>query len=340
MHKLLTIGITAALCATFAAAQQVGCLATTSSVIGTYTYVATEVPLGGVAIVPPGTTTNQQSYSNTPVGQLVSGINGGGAFSMAGVFYFDGAGHISVSTASSPLSASTPVGTYTVNSDCTVNVTITDVFNTTTPNAGVTIPTFGSASLIGIALGGGSEIDLSVAQSSSSKNGNTPIVTGEFASRLSLQLIRSFPYGCSTTSLSGSYGLIGTGFALTNVTGTGSSTTGTTQPVTFFASVTFDGNGNVVAQPVASSSPLGSFQFTGTYTVNVNCTGTLTLSTPPATGSTTAATPLINGSLVLIPPVAYVTTGTATLTGSADRPSLLFTAASSTETISGYGRAQ
>src|SRR5580658_3906924 len=134
MHKLLTIGITAALCATFAAAQQVGCLATTSSVIGTYTYVATEVPLGGVAIVPPGTTTNQQSYSNTPVGQLVSAINGGGAFSMAGVLYFDGAGHIDVSTASSPLSASTPVGTYTVNGDCTINATITDVFNTATPN--------------------------------------------------------------------------------------------------------------------------------------------------------------------------------------------------------------
>jgi hypothetical protein len=302
-----------------------------------------------VGVTPPGTTTNIQAFSNTPTGQFVSNINGGGSFTMSGVLYFDGAGHVDVSTAAAPLAASTPVGTYTVNSDCTINVTITDIFNTTTSGAGVTNPTFGSANLIGLVLGGGTEIDLSVAQSPTSKNGNTPVVTGEFASRLFVQLIRSFPYGCSTTSLTGSYGLVGMGVALTNTSGTGAAVTGTSQPVTFLASVYFDGNGNVVAQPVASGSPLGSFQYSGTYTLNVNCTGTLTLNTPPATGSsatgtttttTTTATPTISASFVVIPPVAYVPNGTAVLTGSADRPSLLFTSANSTQTISGYGRAQ
>jgi hypothetical protein len=343
MQKLLAISVTAALFGTLAVAQQIGCLATTGSVIGSYTYVATEVPLSGVSIVPPGTTTNQQIYSNTPIGQLVADINGGAAFSTAGVLYFDGTGHILVATASAPLAASTQVGTYTVNSDCTINVTITDVFNTSTSGPGVTNPTFGSSSLIGLVLSGGSEIDLSVAQSASSTNGNMPVVAGEFASRLSVQLIRSFPYGCSTASLTGSYGLVGTGFVLSNATVTGTTATGTTQPVTFFASVTFDGNGNVVVQPVTTPSPLASFQYAGTYTVNLNCSGTLTLTAPPkttTTGTTTSTTPLVTANFVLIPPVAYVTTGTATLTGSADRPSLLFTAASATQTISGYGRAQ
>jgi hypothetical protein len=344
MQKLLTISLTMALCGTFAAAQQMGCLATNSSVIGSYTFIATEMPFSGVAVTPPGTTTNSQIFSNTPIGQLVANINGGGAFSTGGVLYFDGAGHILVASATAPLAPSTQVGTYTVNSDCTINVAITDVFNTATSGPGVTTPTFATINLIGLVLSGGSELDLSVAQTPTSSNGNMPIVAGEFASRLFIQAIRSFPYGCSAASLTGSYGLVGTGFALLNSTTTGTTTTGgTTQPVTVLASITFDGAGNITTVPVTSPSPLASFQFTGTYTVNLNCSGTITLSAPKpttTTTTTTTATPLITANFVLIPPVAFVTTGTATLTGSADRPSLLFTAASATQTISGFGRAQ
>jgi hypothetical protein len=324
-------------------AQQIGCLATTSSVIGSYTYAATEVPLGGASITPPGTTTNQTGYSSTPIGQLIGNINVGGSLSAAGALYFDGAGHILVATASSPLNASIQVGTYTVNSDCTINVTLTDVFNTAVSGPGVTNPTFGSSSLIGIVLGGGTELDLSVAQSSTSTNGNMPLINGEFASRLFIQLIRSFPYGCSVASLTGSYGLVGSGFVLVNPTTSGTTTSGNAQPVTFLASVTFDGNGNVIPQTVTSPSPLGSFQYAGAYTMNLNCTGTLTLTAPPkttSTGTTTSTTPLITANFVLIPPVAYVSNGTATLTGSGDRPSLLFTTSNTSEILSGYGRAQ
>ena len=340
MSKLLTFSLATTLCGTFAAAQQMGCLATTGSVIGSYTYVATELPFNGVGFIPPGT--NQQVYSSTTIGKLLGNVATGTTFSSGGVLYFDGAGHISVSTAASPLAASTAVGTYTVNSDCTINVTLTDVFNTTTASTGVL--TMGSTSLIGLILGGGTEIDLSAAQSTTSTNGNTPLVPGEFVSRLSIQLIRSFTSGCSVSSLTGAYGLIGDGFALVNATTT---STGTTQPVTFVARLTFDGNGNVIAQPVVSPSPLASFQYTGTYTVNLDCSGTISLipataasSTGTVVTTTTTATPLLSASFVLIPPVAYVTTGSATLTGSADRPSLLFTVSNSTETLSGYGRAQ
>jgi hypothetical protein len=336
MHKLFSLSFILSLGATFASAQ-IGCLATTSSVVGSYTFTASEVPFAGVGFVPPGT--NPQIQSNTTLGKLIGNINIGATFSSAGVFYFDGAGNISVAAASSPLGAAANVGTYSVNSDCTINVKLTDVFNTATSGAGVTIPTLATTSLIGIVLGGGTEIDLTAAQSTTSKNGNTPLVTGEFASRLNIQLIRSFPYGCSVSSLNGPYGLIGSGFVLVNTTGTGSSITGSVQPVTFFASISFDGNGNVIAQTPSSISPLGSFQYSGSYTVNLDCSGTMML-LAPATGTTTASTPTITASFVLIPPVAYVANGTATLTGSADRPSMLFNISTSIEQLSGYGRAQ
>src|ERR1700681_4312343 len=100
MNKLFALFLLAALCSTVAVAQQVGCQATTSSVVGSYTYTATEVPLSGVAITPPGTTSNTQSYSNTSIGKLVGAINGGGTFSYTGVLYFDGAGNVSVAAAS------------------------------------------------------------------------------------------------------------------------------------------------------------------------------------------------------------------------------------------------
>jgi hypothetical protein len=59
-----------------------------------------------------------------------------------------------------------------------------------------------------------------------------------------------------------------------------------------------------------------------------------------STGTTTSTTALLSVNFVLIPPVAYLTTGTATLTGSQDRPSLLFTTSNTSEILSGYGRAQ
>lgn len=343
MNKFLILFLTAALGGSIAVAQQVGCGATMSSVIGSYTYTATELPFGGSVIVPPGTTSNQQSYSSTPVGQLIQAINGGGAFSNAGVLYFDGAGHVSVAASSSPLGQSALVGTYSVNSDCTINVTLNDVFNTTTSGAGVTVPKQGTTMLVGLVLGGGTEIELSAPQSSTSTNGNMPLIPGQFASRLSIQLVRTFAYGCTTASLSGAYGLIGNGFLLLNASGTG---TGTTQPATIFGRVFFDGGGNIVPQTVASGSPLASFQYAGTYTVNLDCSGTMTLTpggsaTGVGTGAGTSAANSVKVNFVLIPPIAYLTGNTSSLpSGSAARPGIEFTLSNSTATLAGFGLPQ
>jgi hypothetical protein len=356
MKKLFTLSVLLALGGTFAAAQQ-SCTATTSSVIGSYEYIATELPFASVVLTPPGTTTSTgtQPYSNTQIGNLLSALNAGTGFSSANVLYFDGAGNVSVSSSTATFTASTVVGTYVVNSDCTINVTLIDVFNSTANGAG-TVATQGKATLIGVVLGGGTELVLTEPQSSTSTNGNMPLGAGQFATRVSIQLIRTYGYGCTAASLTGSYGLIGTGFLELNASSSG--TTGTTssasvQPISFIGVVTFDGAGNVIQQTVASGSPLGGFQFKGTYTVNLNCSGTLTLSpatsstTGAGTGTTTTTTTTTSSTpwtvnFVLTPPITYPTTNafSATPSGNAFRPGLEFTFQNSTESVFGFGIAQ
>ena len=349
MKKLLILSVASALCATFAVGQQT-CTATTSSVIGSYTYTATEFPFGTMVVTPPGTTTGTQPYSNTQVGNLIQALNGGGAFANTNVFYFDGNGNISTASSSSSFAGTTVVGNYTVNSDCTINIKLTDVFNTTSTSVGANA-TQATASLIGIVLGGGTEIELSVPQSSTSTNGNMPLVPGEFASRLNIQLIRTFSYGCTNASLTGSYGLVGSGFVVVGgSTSSGTATsTGTAQPVSVLGVVTFDGAGNVIPQTVDSGSSLGSFQYKGTYTVNLNCSGSMTLGPVPAstsstttTTTTTTTTPSLTVNFVLTPPLTYPTTNaySASPSGNAARPGIQFNVTSSGETIVGFGIAQ
>jgi hypothetical protein len=345
MRKFLFLSAVLSLSATFAAAQQT-CTATTASVIGSYTYIATEFPFSTSVLNPPGTitTTTSQTYSNSQIGTLLQSVLGGGAFSSANVLYFDGAGHISIAASSSSFTASSVIGTYTVNGDCTIGVTLTDTLNNTTNSAGGA-NTQATTSMIGFVAGGGAEIYLTEPQSSSSTNGNTPLVTGQFASRLSIELIRTYTYGCSVGSLSGSYGLIGSGFVETGTP----ATTQSVQPVTLFAVVTFDGGGHIIQQTVAPGSSLGNFQYTGSYSVNANCAGTMTLTpigstttTGTTTGTTTSTASPLTVNFVLTPPLTYATTNaySATPSGYSSRPGIEFTFMSGTETLMGMGIAQ
>jgi hypothetical protein len=338
LKNLFVLSAFITVCGTFAAAQQT-CTATTASVIGTYTYTATEFPFGTVAVTPPGTTTNSQPFSNTQIGNLIQSLTGGGPFATANVFYFDGAGNISISLSPTAFMGTTPVGTYTVNSDCTINVTLTDTQNTTAVGTGVPA-TQGKVTLIGVVLGGGAEVYLSAPQSATSTNGNTPLAVGQFASRLSIPLIRTFAYGCSVASLTGSYGLIGNGFVTEG--------TNTMQAANFIGVVTFDGGGHLLPQIVGSSSPLGNFQFSGNYTVNLNCTGSMTLTPVAATAgsgtttTTTTTTASQTVSFVLTPPITYPTTSaySAGTGGNTARPGLQFSLTNSAETLFGFGIAQ
>jgi hypothetical protein len=340
MKSPLTLSLVLALGGALAAAQQV-CIATTASVAGSYAYTATQMPVPGAAVaVPPNPTT--PSYSNTTIGQLIENINGGGAFGSAAVFYLDGAGNIAV--VPSPLPAAglfVNVGTYSVNSDCTINVTLTDVFNGATSGPGVTTPTQASLKLFGLILGGGSEIDLSMPLTASSTHPSTVIIPGQFVSRLNIQMIRSFPYGCSASYLTGAYGLVGNGLALVNGTaGTGNPTS--IQPATFYAGLIFDGNTNVLMETTDPTSPLASVQYTGTYKVNADCSGSMSIksfSLTPGQGPAVSS-PTLSVSFVIIPTAAYSVDGTVNLNGNSARAGLLFNFVTAIQEFTGYGRAQ
>jgi len=341
MKNPLTLSLILALGGTLAAAQQMVCIATTASVAGSYAYTATQMPVPGAAVAVPANPTTP-TYSNTTIGQLIENINGGGAFGSAEVFYFDGAGNISV--VPSPIPADgifVNVGTYSVNSDCTINVTLTDVFNAATSGPGVTTPVQASLNLVGLILGGGSEIDLSMPLSASSTHTSTVIIPGEFVTRLNIQMIRSFPYGCSAADLTGAYGLVGAGFALVNGTAATGNTT-TIQPATFYASLIFDGNGDVLMETANPLSPLATVQYTGTYNVSADCSGTMSLtsfSLIPSQG-VSVSPPAFSVNFVIIPTAAYVTAGRVTLNGSANRASLLFNLVTAIQEFAGYGQAQ
>ena len=79
--------------------------------------------------------------------------------------------------------------------------------------------------------------------------------------------------GCSVASLQGTFAYTGTGF---NVTPAGAAA-----PFAEVGTQTFDGKGATTTTFTASANGnIFQITFTGTYTVNPDCTGTMTLLTP------------------------------------------------------------
>jgi hypothetical protein len=357
-------------------ASEAGTLAATTSGTGTTGTTGTSGTSGtgttGTSSTGTGTTgSTTNGYSNTDVGQLLNGITSGNLFGYSGVLVFDGAGSVyatssaptSTTTGTSATQASTTgspvtqVGTYNVNSDCTVSVSLTDAFGTNTT----------ATNLAGIVLGAGAEIDLTAAASlentssstSTSTTGSTgtsttttgTTTTGSGSSTtssaptgsdLTIRLVRVlYQNGCTVSNLRGLYGFVlnpiaaennsigttgttgtgtgttGTGTGTTGTGTTGTGTTGTTTtntssvPSIQFGYIDFDGAGQIIALPntgagststafnsgssSTSNTMFSALQFTGTYSVNPDCSGTMTLSnsstsTASTTGTSTTAT--------------------------------------------------
>jgi hypothetical protein len=203
------------------------------------------------------------------------------------------------------------VGSYNVNPDCSISVSLTDVFGTNT----------NAAQFVGIVLGRGTEIDLTTVSGLNSQTAvgtstgtttgtGTTTTTGTgsstatgtpSASRLTIKLIRAlYRNPCSDTNVVGLYGFVlnpiqiqastTTGTTGTS-TGTGTTTgTTTTQASAVIGYLDFDGAGNIIASTntanVSPSTTYSALVFTGTYSVNPDCTGTMTISSPAATSST------------------------------------------------------
>ncbi|HVP47792.1 MAG TPA: hypothetical protein VMT32_14455 [Bryobacteraceae bacterium] len=281
------------------------------AVVGVYGFVGSR-PVAATATTPgPGTGSGSTtSPSTTPIGVLLGDINGTTGFGVVGALSFDGAGTIfamsNPAANSQPPVASTEmqVGTYNVSLDCTITVTLNDVFagmpvtppgtagagagtgsntppSTTTPST--TTPS--TATFEGVVANGGNEIDLAEAKTS----------TG-----VAVVLRKMFQtVGCTNASLTGAYDFsaqIFIGLPLTapgtsgTTPGTGGTSPGTggtspgtgattgTTPATFPTVARFfaNGAGMFTTDSFSQQSSLVERQLTGTYTVNTDCTGTAT----------------------------------------------------------------
>ena len=105
----------------------------------------------------------------------------------------------------------------------------------------------------------------------------------------------------------------------------------TESPFFLFALVQFDGNGGVLA---GTPSALSFLQFAGSYTLNPDCTGTMSLNNAAASSSVFECAPTGTAlalSFILIQPAT---------THGAPAPEIAFTQASATQTLSGDGVAQ
>jgi hypothetical protein len=224
-------------------------------VVGSFGWLGIRTPdFVPVAVTPPGTTA---AGSSTAIGALVAGAVNTAAFTSVGRVFLDGNG--GVFATSTPGAIQTPAGTYTVNSDCTVSATLTDAF--ATPGFPGLPPTEASATFEGVVVEAGNEIDLT--QTGSSEG---TIVT-----------LRKTKQSCSNDGLFSAFGISATGLTTTPSATVGSIPT--TTPFGIVGRFVADGAGNLVEDAMAQASPLSNRQLTGTYTVNMDCTGTATLAT-------------------------------------------------------------
>jgi hypothetical protein len=231
-------------------------------VVGSFGWIATRdsafVP---AASTPPGTTI---AGSSTLVGGLVTGAANTAAFASVGRVAFDGNGGVFAS--STPGGPIAQVGTYTVNGDCTISTSLTDAF--ALPGGAGLTPVQANATFEGVVVQGGGEVDL--------------MQTGSIGGTI-LTLRKTRQY-CSTDGLASAFGISATGVSTSTVlnvnnNGTASSSTPTTTPFSLVGRFVADGAGNLVEDNIAFASPLTNREVTGTYTVNVDCTGTATLVT-------------------------------------------------------------
>ncbi len=209
---------------------------------------------------PPAVPVTPVAGSVTQIGNLTAGAQNTAVFASVGRLYLDGNGGMFSSSA--PGVPVAQVGTYSVNSDCTVSATFTDTF--ATPGGAGLTPVQASATFQGVVVQNTNEIDL--VQSGPSSGA---VVT--------LRKTKQFN-GCTNDGLNGPFGLSAAGVASSLVVSpTGGTPTTTTTSFSLIGRVNADGQGHFVQDSFGLVSPLTKLQFTGTYNVNLDCSGSATL---------------------------------------------------------------
>jgi hypothetical protein len=301
-----------------------------SAVAGAYGFVGsravaaaatTGTGMGGTGTSTGTGSTGAPTVSATPIGVLLGDMSGTTGFGVVGVLFFDGAGNISATataamnqTTNQTTNKQTQVGTYSVNQDCTITMTVSDVFLTatgmpvTTPGGGGggrnTSSTPLTATFEGVVLGGGSAIDLAEA-------GPTTGVTVELRKMIQTT-------GCTNARFAGTYGFMAQVFSGLPLSAPGTNGSTETPSATFPTVARFfaDGAGNVTVNNVAPTSSSSNRQLTGTYTVNSDCTGTATLTSSSGVNET--------ADFVLVQSVASQTLGGVCASSTVVSPEVLF----------------
>ena len=311
------------------------CQATNARLNGLYGFVASQAGTVVVTTSAPGTLSPLTSpYSNTALGNMLGGIATGSQFSLSGILNFDGAGRIDATSAGTDML----VGSYDVNSDCSISVSLEDAFGATTP----------AIQLAGVILGTGSEIDLTSVSNVQppSASGLTTPISATTGSGLTIKLVPVlYRNGCSVASLNGLYGFVLNPIAIqastasAGATGTGAATA---HPSTVIGYLNFDSAGHIVPQAAwanLSTSPTtySTLAFTGTYTVNVDCSGVMTISNSPSLLATSASsTSALTIDFVISPPTITASAGSANLNGFSGSPDLNLSFTNSEEAGWGY----
>src|SRR5437867_3929902 len=188
-------------------------------VVGGYGWVGSRAaefvaPPAAIPVTPVGGSTTQ-------IGALAAGAANSAAFASVGRLYLDGNGFMFSS--STPLTPLLQVGTYTVNSDCTVSATFTDTF--ATPGGAGLTPVQASVTFEGVVVQNANELDL------------VQTGTGSTGAVVTLRKTKQFN-ACGNDSLSGTFGLAGSGVA------TAAATPGATPvstPFNLFGRINADG---------------------------------------------------------------------------------------------------
>jgi hypothetical protein len=261
-----------------------------------------------VPVTPPGTSGSTGSTtpfvgSNTSIGSLLTGLANPSVFASVGRVFSDGMGNLYASPTAG-LMSNILAGSYNVSTNCSITMTLTDPFATSTQTAGVTTTTLAPVTLTGYVSANGTELNMIGANGAMVK------------------FVRTSQAGnCNNSYLSGDFTISGNGFYLlsasngqtvtgttpgqtTPVTTTGQlapcvnsqtgtttgTTTGTVQtgactgaftpgvtgtlgtPFNLLGRFVADGSGMLTTDFAGQQSP--GQGVTGTYAINADCTGT------------------------------------------------------------------
>ena len=248
---LLALAILAATATLTPSAQAQSCTGVTDF-SGHFMFVATR-QLFSTPLPPPARVTNvPPKYSPTPIGSLLQSALGTAPFAVTGRILADGQGGLYAGPADS-VYITTRVGSYSVASECTLKLTLTDGF---LPIDLIAPPTPGTAQFTGVLQSRGGESNLI---QSSGGNGTALSLTRAHVAN-----------SCSNSTFSGAYGLAASGVDWTAAKEEQSP--GDSLAIfSLVGRIVSDGAGNLFLQDGTQGTPL---QLTGTYSLLADCTGT------------------------------------------------------------------